>query len=186
MRLFTRQLRSKIRVEKCHQKVKGLTHGFWRFIHLFQDLEIRSKYESLVQAICFSLGLWHFRQKLRTKIEVEKFHEKAKGLTHGFWRFFRQFQNPDISSEYKSLTQRISFCLYLRSFRRKLKSKYWVEKFHQKVKGLTHGFWRFFHHIQDPEVRSEYERLAEEIRFSYYLRLFRRQLRSKIWFKNFH
>ena len=39
--------------------------------------------------------------------EVEKFHEKVKRLTYGFWRFFDQFETFEIKSEYDCLGERI-------------------------------------------------------------------------------
>ena len=35
--------------------------------------------------------------------EVQKFHQKVKGLTHGFWLFFDKFQTFQISLKKDSL-----------------------------------------------------------------------------------
>ena len=39
------------KVEKFHQKVNGLTRGFWRFFDQFQTYEIDLKYNSLSEII---------------------------------------------------------------------------------------------------------------------------------------
>ena len=134
-RFFRRNLRPIFGVEKFHQKVKRLTNGFWRFFPQFQDHDISSGYESSAWVTSFSVDLRHIMQKLRSKIADQKFHKKVKGLTQGFWRFFHQFQNLEISSKYETLAQIICFSFYLKHFSLKLRSKIGLEKFHEKVKG---------------------------------------------------
>ena len=48
-----------------------------------------------------------------------------------------------------------------------------TEKFHQKVKGLTHGFWRLLDHLQPFEIKLKYECFGQTIKFGTALSLFR-------------
>ena len=42
-----------------------------------------------------------FWAKILYDFEVEKFHQKVKGLTHGFTQFFDKYQTFEITSKYE-------------------------------------------------------------------------------------
>ena len=134
---------------------KGLTYGFWRLLDHFLSFEIKPKCGRLGRRISFSTDVSSFRRCFDLIFVVEKFHQKVKRLTHGCWRFFDHFQSLEIRSKDGRLADRISFSTNLSDSRRNSHSIFEVEKFHQKVKGLTHGFWRFFDHFLSFDIKPK-------------------------------
>ena len=51
------------------------------------------------------------------KYEGQKFHQKLKGLTHGFWWFFEQFQTIKITSKEEGFDNILTFCTDFSHFR---------------------------------------------------------------------
>ena len=54
--------------------------------------------------------------------------------------FSAKFKTFEIRSKYESLGRKRWFCPYLRDFTLIFEIIFEVDKFHQKAKGLTHGF----------------------------------------------
>ena len=121
-------------------KVKGLTHGFRPFLDPSHTFEIRLKYESLGQRIYTYTGFNGFTTSLGPHFKVEKCHQKVKGLTHGFRPFLDPSHTFEIRLKYESLGQGIYSYTGFNRFRRSFGLLSKVEKYHQKVKGLTHDF----------------------------------------------
>ena len=62
-------------VEKYHQQVEGLTHGFRPFSHKYQNFEISLKYESLGEGINSCSDFNRFTTSLDPLFEVEKYDD---------------------------------------------------------------------------------------------------------------
>ena len=97
---------------------------------------------------------------MREFLRSKKFDKKVKGLTHGFSRFFRQFETLEIRPKYGSLDRIRELWPYLRDFTEIFERIFEVEKFDQKVKGLTHGFPPFFDQFETFEIRPKYQSLG--------------------------
>ena len=59
------------------------------------NFEISRKYQSLRQGIQFWLNWSDLRPDIPSLFD--KFDQKVKGLAHGFWQIFDQFQTFEIS-----------------------------------------------------------------------------------------
>ena len=130
-------------------------------INQFSAFDFTSKDGWLARMSSIWTDLSDFRPSFQCVIEMEKFDHKVKGLTHAFRRFFDYFQSIRTNPKDGRLTQITKFWTAMSNFRPSFISVLAVEKFDQKVKGLTHGFWRFSDAFQSVQTISKDARLAE-------------------------